>query len=94
MAGATENVKDGKKIVREETSENGEERLEIAFWGPKLHVMAKNYFKNETIYWQSWYFRYIVKDTVFFPEIIVYDNIKHGYRLILSVSDLFEETQP
>ena len=96
--GATEIVKDNCKIIRREPAGNGdgdgEETLVSEFWGPKLHVMGKSYFKNETIDWQSWYFRYIVKDTTIFPEIIVYDNYKHGYRLILTVSDLFEDSEP
>jgi len=96
--GATENVKDDSRIIRREPVKNGDgdgdEALVIEFWGPKLRVMGKSYFKNETIDWQSWYFRYIVKDTTIFPEIIVYDNYKHGYRLILTVSDLFEDSEP
>ena len=92
--GATENVKDDSKIIRREPFGDGGGEIVSEFWGPKLPVMNKYYFKNETIDWQSWYFRYIVKDTVIFPEIIVYDNYKHGYRLILSVSDLFEEGEP
>ncbi|MBP5587017.1 MAG: hypothetical protein J6Y92_11770 [Lentisphaeria bacterium] len=96
--GATENVKDGSRIIRRESvgngDGNGKEELVSEFWGTKLPVMRKNYFKNETIDWQSWYFRYIVNDTTIFPEIIVYDNNKHGYRLILTVSDLFEDSEP
>ena len=91
--GATENVKDDSKIIRREPFGDDGGELVSEFWGPKLHVMGKYYFKNETIDWQSWYFRYIVKDTVIFPEIIVYDNNKHGYRLILTVSDLFEDSE-
>jgi predicted exporter len=94
MPGATETVRDEKKIVRREPSENGGGETVSEFWGTKLPVMSKYYFKNETIDWQSWYFRYIVKDTIIFPEIIVYDNNKHGYRLILSVSELFEDSEP
>jgi len=92
--GAEESIKNDKKIIRREPSEDGSGTLVSEFWGNKLPVMTEYYFKNETIDWQSWYFRYIVKDTVIFPEIIVYDNYKHGYRLILSVSDLFEEGEP
>jgi len=92
-SGAEETVKKGEKIIRRERSGNGDEELVSEFWGHKLHVMEKYYFKNESIDWQSRYFRYIVKDTVIFPEIIVYDNKKHGYRLILSVSDLFEDSE-
>ena len=92
-AGATETIDDGKKIIRRETSGDDGGELVSEFWGPKLPVMNKYYFKNESIDWQSWYFRYIVKDTVIFPEIIVYDNNKHGYRLILSVSDYFEDSE-
>lgn len=92
--GAEETIKNDKKIIRRESSEDGSGTLFSEFWGNKLPVMTRYYFKNETIDWQSWYFRYIVKDTVIFPEIIVYDNYKHGYRLILSVSDLFEEGEP
>ncbi len=91
--GATENVKDGSKIIRREPFGDDGGELVSEFWGPKLPVMGKYYFKNETIDWQSWYFRYIVKDAVIFPEIIVYDNYKHGYRLILTVSDLFEDSE-
>ena len=95
LACATENVKDGCKIVREEPSENGPGTLVTEYWGPGLYVMGKKYLKeNGRIDWQSWYFRYIVKDTLVFPEIIVYDNHEHGYRLILSVSDLYEDNQP
>ena len=92
--GAKETVKDGEKIIRREVSENGSGELVSEFWGKNLPVMTKYYFKNESIDWQSWYFRYIIKNTAIFPEIIVYDNKKHGYRLILSVSDLFEEDEP
>lgn len=92
--GAEETIKNDRKIIRREPSEDGSGTLVSEFWGNKLPVMTRYYFKNETIDWQSWYFRYIVKDTVIFPEIIVYDNYKHGYRLILSVSDLFEEGEP
>lgn len=92
--GATENVKDDSKIIRREPVGDGGGELVSEFWGTKLPVMGKYFFKNETIDWQSWYFRYIVKDTVIFPEIIVYDNYKHGYRLILTVSDLFEDSEP
>ena len=91
--GATETVKDDSKIIRREPFGDGGGELVSEFWGPKLPVMNKYYFKNETIDWQSWYFRYIVKDTVIFPEIIVYDNNKHGYRLILTVSELFEDSE-
>ena len=91
--GATENVKDDSRIIRREPVGDGKEELVSEFWGPKLPVMGKYYFKNETIDWQSWYFRYIVNDAVIFPEIIVYDNYKHGYRLILTVSDLFEDSE-
>ena len=91
--GATENVKDDSKIIRREVSGDGKEELVSEFWGSKLPVMNKYFFKNETIDWQSWYFRYIVKDTTIFPEIIVYDNNKHGYRLILTVSELFEDSE-
>ena len=95
LPGATENVKDGCKIIREEPSENGRETLVCEYWGPDLCLMNKKYLKeNGRIDWQSWYFRYIVKDTLVFPEIIVYDNHEHGYRLILTVSDLFEDNQP
>ncbi len=97
-SGATENVKDDSIIIRREPVENGDgdgkEELVSEFWGTKLPVMGKSYFKNETIDWQSWYFRYIVNDATIFPEIIVYDNYKHGYRLILTVSDLFEDSEP
>ena len=96
--GATEIVKDDNKIIRREPvgdgDEDGKKELVTEFWGTKLPVMGKSYFKNETIDWQSWYFRYIVKDATIFPEIIVYDNYKHGYRLILTVSDLFEDSEP
>jgi len=92
--GATENVKDDSRIVRREPAGDDGGELVSEFWGPKLPVMGKYYFKNETIDWQSWYFRYIVIDTTIFPEIIVYDNNKHGYRLILTVSDLFEDSEP
>ena len=92
--GATEIVKDDSKIIRREPFGDGDGELVSEFWGTKLPVMGKYFFKNETIDWQSWYFRYIVKDTVIFPEIIVYDNYKHGYRLILTVSDLFEDSEP
>ena len=92
--GAEETIKNDEKIIRREPSEDGSGTLVSEFWGNKLPVMTRYYFKNESIDWQSWYFRYIVKDTVIFPEIIVYDNYKHGYRLILSVSDLFEEGEP
>ena len=96
--GATEIVKDDNKIIRREPVEDGagdgKKELVTEFWGTKLPVMGKSYFKNETIDWQSWYFRYIVNDTTIFPEIIVYDNYKHGYRLILTVSDLFEDSEP
>jgi predicted RND superfamily exporter protein len=92
--GATEIVKGDSKIIRREPVGDGKEELVSEFWGPNLPVMGKSYFKNETIDWQSWYFRYIVKDTAIFPEIIVYDNNKHGYRLILSVSELFEDSEP
>ncbi len=96
--GATEIVKDNSKIIRREPVGDGDgdvkEELATEFWGTKLPVMGKSYFKNETIDWQSWYFRYIVKDATIFPEIIVYDNYKHGYRLILTVSDLFEDSEP
>lgn len=91
--GATENVKDDSKIIRREVSGDGKGEVVSEFWGPKLPVMNKYYFKNETIDWQSWYFRYIVNDTTIFPEIIVYDNNKHGYRLILTVSELFEDSE-
>jgi len=95
LPGATENVKDGRKIVREEPAGNGRETLVCEYWGPDLHVMNKKYLKeNGRIDWQSWYFRYIVKDTLVFPDIIVYDNHEHGYRLILTVSDLYEDNQP
>ena len=92
--GASETIRDGKIIVRREPV--GEDGGEVVseFWGPKMPVMNKYYFKNESIDWQSRYFRYIVKDTIIFPEIIVYDNNKHGYRLILSVSDFFEDSEP
>ena len=92
--GASESVKDGKKIIRREPCGNDGDEVVSEFWGQNLHVMNKYYFKSESIDWQSWYFRYIVKDTVIFPEIIVYDNLKHGYRLILSVSDFFEDSEP
>ena len=96
--GATEIVKDDSKIIRRESlgdgDGDGKEELVSEFWGTKLPVMGKSYFKNETIDWQSWYFRYIVNDATIFPEIIVYDNYKHGYRLILTVSDLFEDSEP
>lgn len=92
-SGATETVEDNEKIIRREPFGDGGGELVSEFWGPKLPVMNKYYFKNETIDWQSWYFRYIVKDTVIFPEIIVYDNNKHGYRLILTVSELFEDSE-
>ena len=92
-AGATENVKDDSKIIRRDPVGDGGGELVTEFWGPKLPVMNKYFFKNETIDWQSWYFRYIVKDTTIFPEIIVYDNNKHGYRLILTVSELFEDSE-
>ena len=96
--GATEIVKDDSKIIRRESVEDGDgdgkKELVSEFWGTKLPVMGKSYFKNETIDWQSWYFRYIVNDATIFPEIIVYDNYKHGYRLILTVSDLFEDSEP
>lgn len=96
--GATESVKDDSKIIRRKPvgdgDKDGKEELVSKFWGTKLPVMGKSYFKNETIDWQSWYFRYIVNDTTIFPEIIVYDNYKHGYRLILTVSDLFEDSEP
>jgi len=92
-SGTSEIIKDSNKIIRREpVGTDGDEQV-CEFWGPKLPVMTKYYFKNESIDWQSWYFRYIVKDTVIFPEIIVYDNLKHGYRLILSVSDLFEDSE-
>ncbi len=91
--GATENVKDDSKIIRREPFGDDGGTLVSEFWGPKLPVMGKYYFKNETIDWQSWYFRYIVNDTTIFPETIVYDNNKHGYRLILTVSDLFEDSE-
>ena len=91
--GASESVEKGEKIVRREPSGNDGGEIVSEFWGTKLPVMNKYFFKNETIDWQSWYFRYIVKDTVIFPEIIVYDNNKHGYRLILSVSELFEDCE-
>ena len=91
--GATETVKNDSKIIRREPFGDGDGEIVSEFWGPKLPVMNKYFFKNETIDWQSWYFRYIVKDTVIFPEIIVYDNNKHGYRLILTVSDLFEDSE-
>ena len=91
--GATENVKDDSKIIRREVSGDGKEELVSEFWGSKLPVMNKYFFKNETIDWQSWYFRYIVNDTTIFPEIIVHDNNKHGYRLILTVSELFEDSE-
>ena len=95
LPGATENVKDGCEIVREEPSESPPGTLVSEYWGPGLYVMGKKYLKeNGRIDWQSWYFRYIVKDTLVFPEIIVYDNHEHGYRLILSVSDLYEDNQP
>ncbi len=87
--GATEIVKDDSKIIRREPFGDDGGEIVSEFWGPKLPVMSKYYFKNKTIDWQSWYFRYIILDTTFFPEIIVYDNNKHGYRLILSVSELF-----
>ena len=92
--GATENVKDDSRIIRREPFGDDGGELVSEFWGPKLPVMGKYYFKNETIDWQSWYFRYIVNDAVIFPEIIVYDNYKHGYRLILTVSDFFEDSEP
>lgn len=92
--GAAENVKDDSKIIRRELFGDGKEELVSEFWGTNLPVMGKSCFKNETIDWQSWYFRYIVNDTTIFPEIIVYDNYKHGYRLILTVSDLFEDSEP
>ena len=92
--GASETIRDNKKIIRREPCGNGGDELVSEFWGQNLRVMNKYYFKNESIDWQSWYFRYIVKDTVIFPEIIVYDNLKHGYRLILSVSDLCEDSEP
>ena len=92
--GASESVEDDEKIVRRDPCKDGGGELVSEFWGTNLRVMKKYYFKNETIDWQSWYFRYIVNDTVIFPEIIVYDNNKHGYRLILSVSDLFEDSEP
>ena len=96
--GATEIVKDDSRIIRREPvgdgDEDGKKELVTEFWGTKLPVMGKSYFKNETIDWQSWYFRYIVNDATIFPEIIVYDNYKHGYRLILTVSDLFEDSEP
>ena len=92
--GASESIKDDEKITRREPFGDGDGELISEFWGTKLHVMNKYYFKNETIDWQSWYFRYIVNDTTIFPEIIVYDNNKHGYRLILSVSELFEDSEP
>ena len=79
-------------LVKENTSSLG--LAFSAFVGALLAVYPTYFFKNETIDWQSWYFRYIVKDTVIFPEIIVYDNYKHGYRLILTVSDLFEDSEP
>ena len=91
--GMSETIRDGKKIIRREPSGDDGGETVYEFWGPKLPVMNKYYFKNENIDWQSWYFRYIVKDTVIFPEIIVYDNNKHGYRLILSVSDIFEDSE-
>ena len=95
LPGATEKVKDGCRIVREEPSENGPETLVCEYWGPDLCLMNKKYLKeNGRIDWQSWYFRYIVKDTLVFPDIIVYDNHEHGYRLILSVSELYEDNQP
>ena len=92
--GATDIVKDNSRIIRREPVGDDGGEVVCEFWGPKLPVMNKYYFKNETIDWQSWYFRYIVKDTTIFPEIIVYDNNKHGYRLILSVSDLSEDSEP
>ncbi len=91
--GATENVKDDSIIIRREPFGDDGGELVSEFWGKKLPVMGKYYFKDETIDWQSWYFRYIVNDTVIFPEIIVYDNYKHGYRLILTVSDFFEDSE-
>ena len=92
--GASESVENDEKIVRRDPCKDVGGELISEFWGTNLRVMKKYYFKNETIDWQSWYFRYIVNDTVIFPEIIVYDNNKHGYRLILSVSDLFEDSEP
>jgi predicted exporter len=91
--GASEDIENGKKIIRREPFGNDGGEVVSEFWGTNLPVMNKYYFKNETIDWQSWYFRYIVKDAIFFPEIIVYDNNKHGYRLILSVSELFEDCE-
>ena len=91
---ATEKIKDDSRIIRRESFGDDGGTLVSEFWGTKLPVMGKSYFKNETIDWQSWYFRYIVNDAVIFPEIIVYDNYKHGYRLILTVSDLFEDSEP
>lgn len=64
---------------------------ETRFYGSKRLRLMKKTVKNKDSDWQTEYFRCSVRNDFIYPDKIVYENARGGYRLILRVYEFEAE---